>query len=106
MSEEDLEVKTDDPNTIDKFTNKPRFTFHRKVSLTLQRHLNNRRTSEFIAETFGTCLMIIIGLAGGAQTKFISRDNSYLSDNLTPNILAGLSLTISILVVGKVSSKN
>lgn len=59
---------------------------------------------QFYAETFGTCLMIVIGLSSLAQTKLSSINEKNLLDMLSPNILAGLSLAIAILVTGKVTS--
>ncbi|RNA34844.1 aquaporin-9 [Brachionus plicatilis] len=83
-------------------TNKPKIVI-RKFSNSLQTQLSQPILKEFYAETFGTCLMILIGLGALAQTKLSSIDDKHLSDLLSPNILAGLSLAIAILVTGKIT---
>lgn len=83
----------------------------KKPSILIRRYSNYIKAKlsqplfiEFYAETFGTMIMILIGLSGIAQIKFSSLENRYFSDLLSPNILAGISLAIAILITGKVTS--
>lgn len=84
----------------------------KKPSVLVRRYSNSIKTKlsqpifiEFYAETFGTMIMILIGLSSIVQIKLNSLDNKYFSDLLLPNILAGLSLAIAILITGKITSK-
>jgi glycerol uptake facilitator-like aquaporin len=56
---------------------------------------------EFLAEVFGTFLLVVCGLSAVAQHKFFLRENNW---NFLPvNLAFGFGATIAVLTVGKVS---
>ena len=59
---------------------------------------------EFLAEIFGTCLLLLFGLGACAQYTFSKEDNPKDSTSvLSINLAFGLGVTCSILVFGKIS---
>jgi glycerol uptake facilitator-like aquaporin len=60
---------------------------------------------EFIAELLGTFILVLTGLAGGAQAKFTAKDNPKAYDSVSPHLAGGLGVTMAIFIVGKVSGK-
>lgn len=60
---------------------------------------------EFIAEAFGTFILVFIGCSGVAQFKFSSIDNPYSTNFFSVNVAFGVGAIIAILICGKVSGK-
>lgn len=60
---------------------------------------------EFLAELFGTYIILTFGLASDAQLKFFTANpnNPYQTTKLTVNLSFGFGVMIAILVAGKVS---
>jgi len=58
---------------------------------------------EFLAELLGTFILVLFINGAVAQNVFNTKDDKLLGNSLAINITCGIAVTISILVVGKVS---
>jgi len=65
--------------------------------------IQNQYLREFIAEVFGTFLLLIFINGSVAQNLFFTLDNVAFSSNLTINICIGFGVSMAVLTVGKVS---
>lgn len=65
--------------------------------------LTSQLAREFLAEMFGTFLLVIFINGSVAQNTFNNRDDPRLNNPFGINITCGLAVTMAILVVGKVS---
>ncbi|CAF0852928.1 unnamed protein product [Brachionus calyciflorus] len=64
--------------------------------------LKSQLAKEFLAELLGTLILVLTGLAGGAQSKFLAKNDGHV-DYVSPHLSGGLGVTAAILIVGKVS---
>lgn len=65
--------------------------------------IKSPRAKEFIAEVFGTFILLLIGLSSVAQYKFASQDNPNSQGVLSVNLGFGFGAVVAIILVGKVS---
>ncbi len=65
--------------------------------------IQNQYLREFLAEIFGTFLLLIFINGSVAQNLFFSLDNVVFNSNLTINICIGFAVSMAVLTVGKVS---
>lgn len=68
--------------------------------------IQNQNFREFLAEIFGTFLLLIFINGSVAQNLFLSLDNVVFNSNLTINICIGFGVSMAVLTVGKVSGKS
>lgn len=66
-------------------------------------NISNPLVKEFMAETFGTMVFILIGCSGVAQFKLNNKLDSNLNNLLSVNISFGFGVLIAILLVGTIS---
>jgi glycerol uptake facilitator-like aquaporin len=96
MTKQSLELGNSIEARLDE--NKRRETLNLQSLLEKCIKFRNRLIREFLAEMFGTFLLVLIGLAGLAQFTF-----KYAENFLAVNMAFGLALIVAVLVTGKVS---
>lgn len=67
--------------------------------------IENRYLREFIAESFGTFLLIAFINGSVVQNFFYTQDNQEQNSNLTIFFVCGFSVSMAILTVGNISGK-
>lgn len=65
--------------------------------------IKNHTVREFIAELFGTFLLVVFINGCIAQNVFYAKDDENMNSLLSVNITCGFGVTIAILAVGKIS---
>ena len=65
--------------------------------------INNTYVREFLAEMFGTTLLVLFGCASVAQYKLRKADPTNNPIFLTINLTFGFGITIAVLITSKVS---
>ena len=69
----------------------------------MQLKINNQYLKEFIAEVFGTFLLVVFINGAVVQNFFYTKDNPQLNSNLTIFIVCGFAVCMAILTIGKIS---
>jgi hypothetical protein len=65
--------------------------------------IKNQYIKEFIAELFGTLIMLLFGLGSVAQLKFLMIENPFTTSLISVNLSFGFGVVAAILVTGKAS---
>jgi aquaporin-7 len=67
--------------------------------------IENLFVRQFLAEMLSTYILIIFGLAGLAQYKFMYKDDEFQTNFLPANFAFGIGGALGILIAGNVSGR-